>query len=391
MWRIETASSYCNNVTDGTHDSPKKVSSGKYLITSKHIKGREIDYASAYLISEEDYEKINQRSKVDQWDVIISMIGEYCGFCYVERNEHIDYAIKNVGLFKTGNKEKALWLYYYLCSPQGKDYLRSVRAGSTQPYISLTELRRLPIPVPDDEELKSMVDVLTSYDDLIANNERTSNTLHTLCSCLYEKLCENASQMPLSAIIDHVETGMRPKGGAQSSGIPSIGAEKIECFGKYDYSNEKYIDMDFFNKMKRGVVSSGDVLLYKDGAYTGKSSMALDDFPHKICAVNEHVFILRTAAKKMQSFLYFTLQSEPIRQKIYALACGKAAQPGLNQQELMSVVVPIPSRAKIDEFEQQVNDYLKMIVHNVFESKKLEEARNTVLSKYLCNAPVPSL
>ena len=93
----------------------------------------------------------------------------------------------------------------------------------------------------------------------------------------------------------------------------------------------------------------------------------------------------------MQSFLYFTLQSEPIRQKIYALACGKAAQPGLNQQELMSVVVPIPSRAKIDEFEQQVNDYLKMIVHNVFESKKLEEARNTVLSKYLCNAPVPSL
>src|SRR3546814_2695872 len=103
-WEFVKACEYCSKVTDGTHDSPKRQSEGIYLITSKHIKGREVDFENAYLISEIDFEKINKRSYVEQWDVIVSMIGEYCGFTYIERNELIDYAVKNVGLFKTGSK-----------------------------------------------------------------------------------------------------------------------------------------------------------------------------------------------------------------------------------------------------------------------------------------------
>lgn len=52
-WDFIKASEYCSKVTDGTHDSPKQQTTGRYLITSKHIKGREIDFESAYLISQE--------------------------------------------------------------------------------------------------------------------------------------------------------------------------------------------------------------------------------------------------------------------------------------------------------------------------------------------------
>ena len=119
------AEEFCVKVTDGTHDSPKRKTEGKFLITSKHIKSREIDFESAYLIDGIDFDKINQRSQVNQWDVLISMIGEYCGFVYVERNFKIDYAVKNVGIFKTGEKEKAEWIYYYLSSPEGKNKLNT--------------------------------------------------------------------------------------------------------------------------------------------------------------------------------------------------------------------------------------------------------------------------
>jgi hypothetical protein len=98
-WQYVRGENYCSKVTDGTHDTPEQVERGKYLITSKHIKGDEIDFDSAYFITEEDFNEINKRSKVDQWDVIISMIGAYCGFCFIESNSDIDYAIKNVGLF----------------------------------------------------------------------------------------------------------------------------------------------------------------------------------------------------------------------------------------------------------------------------------------------------
>jgi type I restriction enzyme, S subunit len=156
-WKYVDALEYCKKITDGTHDSPKSVTEGKHLITSKHIKGRNIDFESAYLISEEDYENINLRSKVDQWDVIISMIGEYCGFCYVERNQEINYAVKNVGLFKTGSKLKADWLYYYLSSKQGKQVLSKIKSGSSQPYLTLGGLRDLKILVPPNEDIQKEI------------------------------------------------------------------------------------------------------------------------------------------------------------------------------------------------------------------------------------------
>ena len=71
-WR--TLAEICD-VRDGTHDSPKAVENGKYLITSKNVRDGKIDYTGAYFISEEDYNKINQRSKVDTWDVLFTMIG----------------------------------------------------------------------------------------------------------------------------------------------------------------------------------------------------------------------------------------------------------------------------------------------------------------------------
>jgi len=41
-WNLVPASSYCSRVTDGTHDSPKQQTDGRYLVTSKHITGVEL-------------------------------------------------------------------------------------------------------------------------------------------------------------------------------------------------------------------------------------------------------------------------------------------------------------------------------------------------------------
>ena len=74
-WVTLPADNYCLSVRDGTHDSPKPAVQGRKLITSRHIIGGRIDLKSTYLISNVDFEAINARSKVDQWDVLISMIG----------------------------------------------------------------------------------------------------------------------------------------------------------------------------------------------------------------------------------------------------------------------------------------------------------------------------
>ena len=131
--------------------------------------------------------------------------------------------------------------------------------------------------------------------------------MHDLAEQQFNEIYLTGVPQKLEELLSDISTDSRPKGGAQESGIISIGAEKIEKFGVYDYSSEKYISEDYYEKLKNGKLNSGDVLLYKDGAYAGRVSMCLNGFPHNKAAINEHVFILNTKDNWEQNYIYILL------------------------------------------------------------------------------------
>jgi len=153
-WKEVIATDFCIEVTDGTHDSPKSVSMGRYLLTSKHLQEYQLDFANAYQISQEDYEKAIARSKVDQYDVLFSMIGTI-GVTHRVSMANVDFAVKNMGIFKMGGDEiKSMWLYYWLKTRKAKEYINSTLSGTTQGYITLKALRNFPIQVPNEDLMK---------------------------------------------------------------------------------------------------------------------------------------------------------------------------------------------------------------------------------------------
>jgi type I restriction enzyme S subunit len=185
MWAEIPAKDFCASVRDGTHDSPKPVESGRYLITSRHIIGGKIDLSNAYLISNDDFEAINKRSKVDQWDVLISMIGTVGEPCLV--TEEPEFAIKNIGLFKTKGELEGKWLYYYLISPQAQSLIRQYSRGTTQAYVPLGALRDLPVRVPNDKEvMRAITNVLGKLDDKIDLNRRINQTLEAMAQAIFK-------------------------------------------------------------------------------------------------------------------------------------------------------------------------------------------------------------
>ena len=186
-WKTISADVFCDSVRDGTHDTPKQVEKGYKLVTAKHINNGQIDLSDAYLISEQDYLKINERSKVEQWDVLMSMIGNGLGKSAVVKNTP-EYAIKNLALFKLGNEIKAKWLHYYLSSKAGQGFIFNSLQGSGQPFISLSLLRKFPIPVPNDETIMGdVVTVLSRYDSLIENYQKQIKLLEEAAQRLYKE------------------------------------------------------------------------------------------------------------------------------------------------------------------------------------------------------------
>jgi len=138
------------DVRDGTHESPKQTKEGFHLITSKHLKKEGIDFKSAYLISESDYIEANKRSKVDNFDILVSMIGTV-GLLYFVMEKEINFAIKNIGLFKTSkNQNYAEFVFLFLTSVYGKSYFRTRLGGTTQSFISLASLREMNLLIPNE-------------------------------------------------------------------------------------------------------------------------------------------------------------------------------------------------------------------------------------------------
>lgn len=278
------------------------------------------------------------------------------------------------------------FLYYLVCSSIVKEpAIKSMVGSSGRQRVQADVLKNLEISIPPIEEQRKIGKLLKQLDDKIEVNNKINNNLLEQVLQIYNEVTINAPISKLNELIEIIESGKRPKGGAQNNGIPSIGAEKIEKFGVYDFSTEKYVSEEFYLSMKKGIVKSGDVLLYKDGAYTGKSSMALNSFPYKKCVLNEHVFLLRTPNSMYQSFLYCCLNDNSVKVKIEALAKGKAAQPGLNQSELKSIEIKLPNKDILQSFENTVSPLMQTIALNALENKRLNIIRNTILPKLISN------
>lgn len=133
------------DVRDGTHDSPKYLDSGKYLITSKNLTAAGINFDNANYISEEDFININKRSSVENDDILFSMIGAL-GIVYKIDEEQIDFAVKNVAIYKTSATPNLInYIYETLKSKYMSAYIIRSQAGSIQKFIGLGTLREMPI------------------------------------------------------------------------------------------------------------------------------------------------------------------------------------------------------------------------------------------------------
>jgi type I restriction enzyme M protein len=147
-WPVVKLGEVCD-VRDGTHDSPKYIQNGGYpLITSKNVKDDHIDFLDANYISKIDYDKINDRSFVDDGDIIMPMIGTIGNPVIVKKDR--EFAIKNVALIKFHQKSKAInqFVKELLNSAAFDEHYRKNSTGSTQKFISLGFIRNMEIPLP---------------------------------------------------------------------------------------------------------------------------------------------------------------------------------------------------------------------------------------------------
>ena len=340
-----------------------------------------LNYSNLKSVNDENANKFI----LENGDIVFARTGNSTGKSYYYDGEILNLVYAGF-LIKFSLNEKKVnpkFIKYYTMTNEYKNWVKEIQTGSTRGNINEKMYGNMRIKLPPRYYQDEVVSLLDKIDKKIKINNQINDNLHDLAEQIFFEIYKNGRERTLGDLLENISTGARPKGGAQNSGIPSVGAEKIERFGIYDYSSEKYIAEDFYEKLKNGKMNSGDVLLYKDGAYTGKVSMCLNWFPHKKSAVNEYVFILNTENNWAQNYLYFTLYNKQNKEMLERLAGAKAAQPGLNQTELKSLKINICDKEFIKKFENEVKPIMESIANNSLENKKLVELRDTLLPKLM--------
>lgn len=391
------------DVRDGTHDSPKQVEYGKPLVTSKHIKGGRIELSSTYLISFSDFEKINKRSKVDKSDILFSMIGTIGEMVIV--NDEPDFAIKNVGLFKTSDFNLSKWIYYYLKSPIAQNELLASLKGSTQQYISLTDLRNFPIKLPPVDVRDAIAEILSSLDDKIELNNQINKDLEALAQALFKQWFidfefpnENGEPYRSSGgeMVDS-ELGEIPKGWkvgilgeyakTTSGGTPSRAKTEYYENGKFHWVKSKELNNSMIFETEEKINEFGlknssakllppySVLIAMYGATVGQFGLIVEE-----ATCNQAICAVLPSESLPYSFNYLFFQN--YRKEFANLAVG-SAQQNISQDLIKNTKLVMPPKKSLFEFHSIVGGLLKTIENNCRENKDVEKLRNTLLPKLI--------
>ena len=184
-WKFSSLSKLCD-VRDGTHDSPEYTDSGYPLLTSKNFTSGIIDFTNCNLISKEDFDKINQRSKVDVGDIVMPMIGTIGNPIIV--NTERPFAIKNVALIKFNKSYMSnVFIRQILDSEYFEKITSSVNRGGAQKFMALRDIRKLPIPMVSFELQSQFATFVEQTDKSKLAIQKSLEKLETLKKALMQK------------------------------------------------------------------------------------------------------------------------------------------------------------------------------------------------------------
>ena len=377
------------DVRDGTHDSPKYQSSGHPFITSKNVKNGFINYDDVQYISDEDFEEINKRSKVDINDILMGMIGTIGNTALIRTKP--DFAIKNVALIKDTKQVNYLYLYHFLYSPFVEKQLSASMDGGTQKFIALGNIRNLDILFPGAEEQRRLGQYFSNLDNLITLHQRKCDSLKKVKKSMLQKMFpKNGESVPeirfagftgdwerrkLGEVAENTYGGGTPQTSVDSfwnGEIPWIQSQNIIENQLFDVVPQKYISEEAVLKSATKLVPKNSIAIV---TRVGVGKLAF--MPFSYCTSQDFLSLsgIRIDKKFAVYSIYKMLQKE--KENVQGTSIK-----GITIEELLSKNIELPcnnaEQTKIGTYFQSLDNLITLHQRKV---EKLKEIKKSMLQK----------
>lgn len=417
-WKEMSLSKACRLVTDGTHDSPKAVSSGFPLITGKCITEGKINFKIAYSISESDHKEVIARSKPEKGDVLFANIGNSIGdLASVDCD--IEFSIKNVALFKPGPELHPGFLKYWLSAPQFQKFVKNSTLGSAQPFIGLGTLRALPIAVPPMAEQNAIVAQIGAIDEKININDQINETLETMAKSIFKEWFIDFNPVKIKAegktpfgmdsetaflfpnSFEYSELGQIPKGWkfgkleeiaeVIGGGTPSTSEESYYCepsagiswLSPKDLSGYswKYISHGATDITESGLKNSSARMLPAGTVlFSSRAPIGYVAIAEKELSTNQGFKSLVPKNGSNTEFLYYLAKANV--ELIESRASGSTFKE-ISGNGMKELPVILPPNQIMDSFKKATSEFSKLQKELRHETDNLKKTRDLILPKLI--------
>lgn len=168
------------------------VETGTPIVTVEHLGNRVFTEQNLPRVSDSDKARLIKYT-LSTGDIVFSRVGSVDRCSYVDKS-HDGWMFSGRCLrVRPTELVDSLYLYYYFCLEETKQFVRNIAVGATMPSINTKLLGEVEIALPDLNNQKRIAAVLSSLDDKIENNQKLNDNLEQQAqSCFQELLVDNA-------------------------------------------------------------------------------------------------------------------------------------------------------------------------------------------------------
>ena len=155
----------CHKITDGSHNPPKGIESGKLMLSSRNIYNEGLILEDVRYLSNEDFEKENKRTDVNPGDILMTIVGTLGRVLIVNENYPKFTLQRSVGVLKPN--QEVLSPDYLALALKSETFQRKLTQGAkgvAQKGIYLKDIRKLKIPLPPLDQQKKIAAILDAAD-----------------------------------------------------------------------------------------------------------------------------------------------------------------------------------------------------------------------------------
>lgn len=163
------------------------VEFGTPMVTVEHLGNRAFTKQNLPMISASDKKRLN-KYVLNEGDIVFSRVGSVDRCSYVD-NKHLGWMFSGRCLrIRPCNVVYPLYLYYYFCMENTKQFIRNIAVGATMPSINTKLMKDLEVPLPTKEIQQKIASILSALDDKIELNNKINENLEQQAQAFFTDL-----------------------------------------------------------------------------------------------------------------------------------------------------------------------------------------------------------